>query len=102
MTQGPEPVFDELVHAPIRLRVCGLLRKVDELEFGLIRDALDIDDAKLSKHLRPLLEAELLALRKERSPERADARRMTWVRLTPRGRAVLEAHLAALSRIADG
>ncbi len=97
-----EPVFDELIHAPIRLRVCGLLRRVEELEFGVIRDALAIDDAKLSKHLRPLADAELLALRKERSPERADARRLTWVRLTPRGRAVLESHLAALARIAEG
>ncbi|MDD7963139.1 transcriptional regulator [Microbacterium thalli] len=102
MTTAPEPAFSEVIHAPLRLRICGLLRRVDELDFAVIRDALQIDDPRLSKHLKVLTDAGYVALRKESSPARADARRLTWVRLTPAGTAALEAHLAALARIADG
>lgn len=102
MTNAPEPAFSEVIHAPLRLRLCGLLRHVDELDFAIIRDALQIDDAKLSKHLKILTDAGFVALRKERSPVRNDARRLTWVKLTPTGSSALEAHLAALTSIADG
>lgn len=99
---SPAPSFNELIHAPLRLRICGLLRKVDELDFSVIRDSLGVDDAKLSKHLKPLADAGFIALRKERSPARTDSRRLTWVKLTPAGSDALEAHLAALTRIATG
>jgi len=102
MTTPPAPEFSEVIHAPLRLRICGLLRKVDELDFTVIRDALQIDDPKLSKHLKVLVDAGYVALRKERSPTRSDARRLTWVTLTPTGSIALEAHLAALASIANG
>lgn len=102
MTVAPEPSFSEVIHAPLRLRICGLLRAVDELDFAVIRDALTIDDAKLSKHLKILSDAGFVALRKESSPQRVDARRLTWVALTAAGSAALEAHLAALADIANG
>lgn len=99
---SPAPAFNELIHAPLRLRICGLLRNVDELEFSVVRDALAIDDAKLSKHLKVLADAGLVSLRKERSGARTDSRRLTWVTLTPTGSTALEAHLAALANIAVG
>ena len=64
--------------------------------------ALSVDDAKLSKHLKVLSDAGLTELRKESSPKRIDARRLTWVALTAAGSAALEAHLAALADIANG
>ena len=54
MTGRLEPVFNELIHAPLRLRICGLLKSADELDFSVLRDALGIDDAKLSKNLKVL------------------------------------------------
>lgn len=102
MTVAPEPSFSEVIHAPLRLRICGLLRNVDELDFAVIRDALSVDDAKLSKHLKVLSDAGFTELRKESSPKRIDARRLTWVSLTPAGSAAFEAHLAALTSIANG
>ena len=99
---SPAPAFNELIHAPLRLRICGLLRSVDELEFSVVRDALAIDDAKLSKHLKVLADAGLISLHKERSSARTDSRRLTWVKLTPAGSTALEAHLAALASIAAG
>lgn len=100
--EPPAPAFHELIHAPVRLRICGLLRPVDELEFAVLRDTLQLKDANLSKNLRLLVEADLVRLRKEHSPARDDARRLTWVSLTPEGRSALGAHLAALRAIAEG
>ena len=99
---APAPAFHELIHAPVRLRVCGLLRSVDEVEFAMLRDALQLKDAHLSKNLRLLSDAGLVSTRKELSPTRDDARRLTWVSLTRAGHAAFSAHLAALRAIADG
>ena len=96
------PRFNEVIHASTRLRICGLLRPVAELEFSVIRDTLALSDATLSKHLKILADAALVTVRKERSAARSDARRLTWVGLTPEGRTALEAHLAALAQIAGG
>ena len=57
----PAPAFHELIHAPVRLRICGLLRPVDELEFAVLRDTLQLKDANLSKNLSQLAEAGLSA-----------------------------------------
>ena len=98
----PEPEFHELIHAPVRLRICGLLRGVDEVEFAVLRDTLQLKDANLSKNLKMLSDAGLVSTRKEFSPVRDDARRLTWVSLTDAGHAALSAHLAALRAIAEG
>lgn len=92
--------FHEVVHAPTRLRICGLLHRAEELEFSVIRDALELSDANLSKNLAVLANAGLVSVRKEASEKRSDARRLTWVALTGAGREVVEEHLAALRAIA--
>ena len=102
MSSTPAPEFHELIHAPVRLRICGLLRSVDEVEFAVLRDTLQLKDSNLSKNLKLLADAELVGLRKEYSPVRNDARRLTWVCLTAAGRTALEAHLAALRAISEG
>ncbi|MDN5899658.1 MAG: transcriptional regulator, partial [Brachybacterium sp.] len=98
----PAPAFHELIHAPVRLRICGLLRPVDEVEFAVLRDTLALKDANLSKNLKLLADADLVSMRKEFSPVRNDARRLTWVSLTTSGRTALSAHLAALHAIVGG
>ncbi|MGJ0203937.1 transcriptional regulator [Leucobacter sp. gxy201] len=92
--------FDDLIHSPVRLRICALLRRTDEVEFAVIRDTLEVSDAHLSKNLKLLADAEYLRLRKESSPGSGDARKRTWVALTAAGRDAVEGHLAALARIA--
>ncbi|MDO5500537.1 MAG: transcriptional regulator [Propionibacteriaceae bacterium] len=101
MTNQAQPAFNDVIHSPARLRICGLLRRVSELEFTVIRDTLGLSDANLSKNLRVLAEAGLVAVRKQRSPARSDARRLTWVSLTDQGRGALEGHLTALAEIAE-
>jgi DNA-binding MarR family transcriptional regulator len=100
MTTAAQPVFNDVIHSPVRLRICGLLRRVSELEFSVIRDTLELNDANLSKNLKVLAQADLVTLSKESSQARSDSRRLTWVRLTGSGRSALEGHLAALSAIA--
>ena len=96
------PAFNEVIHSPVRLRICGVLRRGAELEFAVLRDTLGLSDANLSKNLRVLGDAGFVTVRKESSPDRSDARRLTWVTLTPDGRRAVEAHLAALAQIAAG
>lgn len=99
---APSPVFNELIHAPVRLRICSLLRRADRIEFGVLRDTLAVSDATLSKHLKVLADAGFVAVSKQRSADRSDNRRLTWVGATRAGAQALEQHLAALHRIAYG
>jgi DNA-binding MarR family transcriptional regulator len=95
-----EARFDETIHAPVRLRICGLLRPVDHLDFAVLRDALDVSDATLSKHLKVLAEAGYVSSSKTASAGRGDARRITWLSLTQAGRSAFDAHVRALQQIA--
>lgn len=95
-------VFNEIVHEPMRLRICGLLRSVDELDFALLRDTLGVSDATLSKHLKALVTAGLASSTKTASASRADSRRITWLRLTKTGRSAFDDHINALRKIAAG
>jgi DNA-binding MarR family transcriptional regulator len=97
-----EGSFNDLVHEPIRLRICGLLRAVDELDFAVLRDTLGISDATLSKHLKVLSTAGLVNSKKAASESRSDARRLTWLRMTDEGRVVFDNHIRALRLIASG
>lgn len=97
-----EAAFDETIHAPLRLRICGILRHLDEIDFAVLRDTLGTTDATLSKHLRVLLDAGYIAMTKSPSPTRTDARRLTWIRQTRTGRQAFDAHMEELRRIAVG
>lgn len=96
----PEARFDEVIHEPLRLRICGLLRRVDGLDFALLRDLLGVSAATLSKHIKTLAAMGYVVSRKTASAERADARRVMWVSLTKDGRVAFDAHVLALQEIA--
>lgn len=99
---GVEPVFDGTIHAPVRLRICGLLRHVDEIDFAVLRDTLGISDATLSKHLRVLADAGYLSMTKSPSQTRSDARRLTGIKQTHAGRSAFDAHVEELRHILVG
>ena len=91
-----DAAFDELIHAPLRLRICAMLYPVRWLPFSDIRDSLEISDSVLSKHLSALAQAGYL----EVSRVRANSRSRRQVTLTKPGRTALHGHLAALQAIA--
>ncbi|WP_086783851.1 transcriptional regulator [Streptomyces caniscabiei] len=90
--------FDELIHPATRLSVVALLAATEWADFAFVRDSLSLSDSALSKQLHTLEEAGYLELRKEGGGRR----RRTRVRLTDRGRAAFEGHVAALRAIVDG
>ncbi|WP_291038411.1 transcriptional regulator [Herbiconiux sp.] len=94
--------FDEQIHAPTRLRICGLLRPVDAAEFSALRSTLGLSEANLSKTLRSLTEIGYVRVSKASSTSRGDQRRTTTVALTAEGRRAFDGHVAALRRIAGG
>ena len=91
-----EPRFDAVVHPPPRLQICGLLAAVDTMEFAAVRDAVEVSDSVLSKHVKQLEEAGYVAVRKAT----VASRQRTSLELTSAGRAAFTAHVAELRRIA--
>jgi DNA-binding MarR family transcriptional regulator len=89
--------LDPLIHAPARLQLVAMLSSVSEAEFATLRDALDVSDSVLSKHVSALVEAGYLHSRKGVHA----GRRTTWIGLTPAGRKALHEHVAAVRRLID-
>jgi DNA-binding MarR family transcriptional regulator len=90
--------LDEQLVAPARLRLMTTLAAVSEAEFATVREALDVSDSVLSKHLGAL--EEVGYVRRHKGVHRG--RRTTWISLTPRGRQALGAHVAALQALIGG
>ena len=68
--------------APARLKLMITLTAVSEAEFSTVRDALNVSDSVLSKHLAALESVNYVKRRK--GVHRG--RRTTWISLTPRGK----------------
>jgi DNA-binding MarR family transcriptional regulator len=94
----PEPRFDELVHAPLRLRLCALLSTVEQVSFAYARDGLGVSDSVLSKHAAALQQAGYLAVDKQPRSEGTT----THLRLTAAGLRAYRGHIAALRAIVAG
>ena len=94
----PTRSLSEVVHQRHRLGVLTIAREVDQVEFGYLRDTLDLTAGNLSRHLTVLEEAGLVAITKGY----AGRRPRTWVRLTDAGRTALDEELQALRRLLDG
>jgi DNA-binding MarR family transcriptional regulator len=92
------PELDEHVVAPARLKLMTALTAVSEAEFATVRDALEVSDSVLSKHLSALEDVDYLKRRKGMHR----GRRTTWISLTPQGRQALSGHVAALRELING
>jgi DNA-binding MarR family transcriptional regulator len=86
------PDLDEHIVAPARLKLLTTLTAVSQAEFRTVCEALQVSDSVLSKHLSALEAVDYVKRRKGSYR----GRRTTWVSLTPRGRAALREHVAAL------
>lgn len=90
--------LDPVIHAPNRLQMCCMLAAVDTIDFATVREALDVSESVLSKHVKTLEEAGYVRVRKATS----DGRQRTWLALTGDGRKALKGHLAALKAMMAG
>lgn len=89
------PVFDTVIHAPGRLQICAILSGA-EAEFAMVRNAIQVSDSVLSKHVKTLEEAGYVAVRKAAQ----GGRQRTWLSLTSAGRTAFASHVAELNRLA--
>jgi DNA-binding MarR family transcriptional regulator len=98
----PSLRLDDTVHQRVRLGILAVLREAKRADFTYLRDALDLSDGNLSRHIQVLEEAGLVRVEKGFEGRRP----RTWVSATSGGRAALTAELEALrdliSRVEDG
>lgn len=87
--------FDEVIHAPHRLRICALLAELASAEFAMIRAHVALSDSALSKHLATLESHGYVTVTKFGR----DGRTYTTASLTTRGRSAYRGHVAALEEI---
>lgn len=90
--------LDPVIHAPNRLQMCCMLAAVDTIDFATVREALDVSESVLSKHVKTLEEAGYVRVKKVAS----DGRQRTWLSLSKQGRQALKSHLAALKAMMAG
>lgn len=88
--------FDELIHAPNRLKICALLASVEEAEFRILQEAIGVSDSVLSKQIKLLEEAGYIKIRKKV----VKTGKRTWVSLTTAGKKAFTGHAKELQRLA--
>lgn len=93
---GSDSAFDEIIHAPHRLRIAAMLSQADQVEFAVLRDGLGVTDSVLSKQLKVLVDAGYVTLVK---PTGTGGKMRTWARFTRAGRTAFTGHLAALQEM---
>lgn len=89
------PAFDEVVHAPHRLRICAMLSAAQKVEFGALQQKLGLSKSALSKQLSQLVDAGYVT--QERGVR--DARSRLWLALTAEGHRAYRGHVRALQEI---
>ncbi len=93
----PSQRLDDLVHQRVRLGILAVLREADHASFSYLREALDLTDGNLSRHLQILEEAGLVGIEKGFRGRRPH----TTVRATRLGRKAFDRHVRTLQAIID-
>ncbi len=94
MSQSPHPVvgIDDTIHQRSRLGILAMLRSGVAVEFAALREALQLTDGNLNRHLKVLQTAGHL----ETERQTGRGRPKTWVTITKQGAAALDEELASL------
>lgn len=87
--------LDPLLHQPLRTQLAAFLAGAGEATFAELKRQLDVSDGNLDSHLKKLIAAEYVTLRKDDSA----ARIQTCYTLTPTGRKALQSYIAALQKL---
>jgi DNA-binding MarR family transcriptional regulator len=95
MTSHPVNGLDDVVHQRVRLGILTIAHEAKRVEFGYLRDNLDLTAGNLSQHLTVLENAALITIEKGYEGRRA----RTWVSLTKAGRTALHEEIAQLKRL---
>jgi DNA-binding MarR family transcriptional regulator len=92
VTEHPTNGIDDVVHQKHRLGILTVAAESKRVEFGYLREVLELTAGNLSRHLTVLEGAELIQVEKGYEGRRPK----TWVSITGTGRSALAAEIAAL------
>lgn len=84
-----------MIHTPVRLSIVAALAEADTIDFGYLRDLVEVSDSLLSKHLGVLEGAGYVEIRKGYQGRRP----RTWLALTRAGHEAFDHYLETLARI---
>jgi DNA-binding MarR family transcriptional regulator len=87
--------LDDTVHQRVRLGILAVLEEAKRADFGHVKNALDLSDGNLSRHVQVLEEAGLVRVEKGFEGRRP----RTWLSATRAGRAALAEELKALREL---
>ncbi len=97
MGDHPTNGLNDVVHQKHRLGILTVAAESKRVEFGYLKDTLELTGGNLSRHLTVLVDAGLLDMEKG-----YDGRRpKTWVSITRSGRQALADEVAALRALVD-
>jgi len=87
--------LDDVVHQRARLGILAILNETTKVDFGYLKDALELTDGNLSRHLTVLEEANLVDVEKGYEGKRP----RTWVKITKLGKKALAYEVEALKTL---
>jgi DNA-binding MarR family transcriptional regulator len=87
--------LDDVVHQKNRLGILAILHEGRKVEFGYLKEALDLTGGNLSQHLSVLEKSGLVKIDKGYDERRA----MTWLSMTRTGAKALREEVEALKKI---
>lgn len=87
--------LDAKLNSPKRLAAMGILAAARKVEFGYLRDQLQLTDSDLSKQLKVLLDAGYATTKRTGK----GTSRASWFSITTEGSAALDQHANALQRL---
>ncbi len=91
----PTIALDDVIHQRVRLGILGVLMETKRVDFRFLKDALELTDGNLSRHLQVLEESGFVTIDK-----RIEGRRpRTWISATALGRDAFTAEIHALKVI---
>lgn len=88
----PTGTLDDTVHQRVRLGILAVLSEIRRGDFNYLRDALDLTEGNLSRHLQVLEDAGYVQINKTFEGRRP----RTWVSMTRSGRGAFTREVSAL------
>lgn len=88
-------MLDPLLHQPLRTQLAAFLAGAGEATFTELKRQLDVSDGNLDSHLKKLIAADYISIRKDDSAGRTQ----TCYALTETGRTALQNYILALQKL---
>jgi len=88
-------ILDPLLHQPLRTQLAAFLAGAGEATFSELKRKLEVSDGNLDSHLKKLIAADYVNVRKDNSTVRTQ----TCYALTRTGHAALKSYILALQSL---